>query len=131
MEENNLNDKINKRIIFIGMICTIIPLGISTSSIIKYILSYLPMLIGYMLYFEEYKKYSDKQKKLFKTAVYISIMHIFAGMWGGFIINTHTSTFSIGFDELIAYSIFYISYFVHRIFSMWLCINVLKDKKDN
>ena len=53
-----MNTKINKCIILIGAICTIIPLEISTSSIIKYILSYLPMLIGYMLYFEEYKKYA-------------------------------------------------------------------------
>lgn len=63
-KSNNMNSKPNKYLIIMGAICTIIPLNILLigSGINNAILVYVPMVIGYMLYLVQYKKYSEKQK---------------------------------------------------------------------
>lgn len=126
-----MKPKQNKYLITIGAICTIIPLNILIikRGITNYILLYLPMIIGYILYFTQYKNYSNKQNKLFKTAFYISIVNIISGIWTEYTSNIHINTFNdIGLDMFIAPLLFNISYFGHRIFSILLCVNVLKDK---
>ena len=54
-----MNTKLNKYLITIAAICTIIPLNIIIieSGITNYMLLYVPMIIGYMLYFTQYEKY--------------------------------------------------------------------------
>lgn len=119
-----MNIKINKILIIIAVIATIIPFNVLISragSINEMLLLFVPMCVGYMLYFSQYEKYSDKQKKIFKIALYAGIINIITGIW-----NEYDN--EISFITFIFAFLFYISYFIHRIYSLLLCMNILKNK---
>lgn len=122
--------KLNKYIIIIAAICTIIPFNliiITFSNIMTVILLYLPVIIGYILYFIQYKKYTNKQQKLLKITVCISIIYILAGIWGYFSSQKDINTFNdITLGMVIGMALFYITYFLTRLLSLILCINLLK-----
>lgn len=124
------NTKLNKLIVILAAICTIIPLNIiiRKSDIMNYIILYLPMIIGYIFYFMQYKIYSNKQKRLLNVATCIGIVNILTGLWTQNLSNTQYNSFNIiGLDMFIAYLMFYVSYFFHRIISLVLCIKLLKN----
>lgn len=122
--------KLNKYIIIIAAICTIIPLNliiiVMNSDIMQLVLLYVPMIIGYILYFIQYKKYSNKQQKLLKTAVCISIVNILAGIWNGYSASRDTDSI-ITLDGILSLLLFETTYFCHRILSLLLCIKLLKN----
>ena len=60
-----MESKINKSIILISNICTVIPFNIIirvSDVFINYLILFLPMIIGYILYFTQYKYLSYRYK---------------------------------------------------------------------
>lgn len=63
-----------------------------------------------------------------RIACYIATVNIVSAIWRECIGDIHINTFgAIPLDMLIAAKLLDMSYVVHRIFSVLLCINVLKS----
>lgn len=126
-----MNSKLNKYVIIIAVICTIIPLNIIIikSGFMNYLFLYVPMIIGYILYFIQYKQYSNNQKRILNIATCFSIINLLAGLWEYSTSKIHINTFGdISLDMVIAPLLFSISYFGHRIVSLILCIKLIRNE---
>ncbi len=130
-----MESKINKSIILISNICTVIPFNIIirvSDVFINYLILFLPMIIGYILYFTQYKYLSYRYKKLLYIAILFGIINLLSGFY---YLYYNSENYSRTWNNLLTWSdilyiiLFYSSYFIHRLLSLILSIKILTNKK--
>lgn len=126
-----MNNKINKVIIVISGICTIIPFIVAlrtNSSTTNHLIVYIPVLVGYMLYFTQHKHYCYREKILLYIAVGLSVINLLTEVLYTCYFDNIESTTSSQWFALLYIVLFYPTFFAHRVFSLILDIKVLKRK---
>lgn len=126
-----MNNKINKLIIVIAGICTIIPfiIALRTSSITtNYLIIYIPILVGYMLYFTQYRRFCHGEKILLYIAVGLGAINLLTEILYTCYFDNMQRTNILEWFDLLYIVLFYPTFFAHRLFSLILCIKVLRRK---
>ena len=119
-----------KILTIIALIFTIIPLNmifVAHDNILNLVILFTPMIIGYLLYLSQSKNFSDDQKKILKWSLISAGLNILFGIWATYTSSIRISEFSdISLSMVLAPVFFTVTYFVHRILSIILCINIIK-----
>lgn len=124
-----------KKIIVLAMVFTILPFNLLIKD--KYdvqgmgISYYIAIVIGYILFFINFRNYTKKQKKILIIALIICILHFFSvGLQGILDLNINhcnTGTMSDLGPYIISGIIFYFTYFINRILCLILGVSILRN----
>ena len=124
-----ITQKKNITILIIAAILTIVPFSLIIKGDYVYISFYLPRIIGFILWFTQYRFFTKKQKVLFKIIIYLGIVYALSDFYLNALPH-HFNTFSdIGLDYILVVFIYGLTLWIPWILSIILNILLFIPKK--